>query len=119
MDVGVPSRSGADWPARARGPVSIGALADRDTAAHALLADGSDVAVPLGGLVDIQKECAKLRADVERLEQQLIALTERLANPGFTTRAPAHIVDAERAKEQEWTTRRDQMRAKIKGLCGA
>jgi valyl-tRNA synthetase len=103
----------------ARAEIRLGAPEDRDTAAHAVLSDGTDIAVPLGGLVDIEKECAKLRTEVEQLEKQLVSLTERLANPGFTTRAPAHIVEAERAKEQEWTTRRDQMRAKIKGLCGA
>jgi valyl-tRNA synthetase len=103
----------------ARATVMLGAPVERDTAARALLSDGTDIAVPLGGLVDIEKECAKLRTELDQLERQLTSLSQRLANAGFTTRAPAHIVAAERAKEQEWTTRRDQMRAKITGLCGA
>jgi valyl-tRNA synthetase len=55
---------------------------------------------------------------VAQLDTQLTALSQRLANPGFTQRAPAHVVEAERVKEREWTTRRDQMRAKIAALCG-
>jgi valyl-tRNA synthetase len=102
----------------ARASVTIGVPADANSAAHALLTDGADVAVPLGGLVDIEKECAKLRTEVEQLEKQLTALSGRLANPGFTSRAPAHVVEAERVKEREWTQRRDQMRAKIESLCG-
>jgi len=103
----------------ARATITIGAPEDTNSAAHALLSDGTDVAVPLGGLVDVAKECAKLRTEVEQLEKQLTALSGRLANPGFTSRAPANVVDAERAKEREWTVRRDQMRAKIVALCGA
>lgn len=102
----------------ARANVTIGVPDDANAAAHALLTDGADVAVPLGGLVDIEKECAKLRTEVEQLEKQLTALSGRLANPGFTSRAPSHVVEAERTKEREWTQRRDQMRAKIKSLCG-
>jgi valyl-tRNA synthetase len=102
-----------------RSTLTLGAPADANSAAHALLSDGADVAVPLGGLVDVAKECAKLRTEVEHLDKQLTALSGRLANPGFTSRAPANVVDAERAKEQEWTQRRDQMRAKIEALCGA
>ena len=78
-------------------------------AAHSLLADGSEVIVPLGGLVDLTKECGKLRTELEQLEVQLEALSKRLRNEGFTSRAPANVVAAERAKEEEWTKRRNSL----------
>jgi valyl-tRNA synthetase len=53
------------------------------------------------------------------LEKQLTALEARLENPGFISRAPAQVVDAERTKAQEWRSRRDLMRSRIEGLCGA
>jgi valyl-tRNA synthetase len=94
------------------GPQSGGA------AAHALLADGSEIIVPLEGLVDLKKECAKLRTELEQLETQLAALSKRLQNEGFISRAPANVVDAERKKEQDWTKRRGQLADKVKALCG-
>ncbi|MGZ3564475.1 MAG: valine--tRNA ligase [Gemmatimonadaceae bacterium] len=87
-------------------------------AAHAVLSDGTEVVVPLGGLVDLTKECGKLRAELEQLETQLAALSKRLRNPGFTSRAPAAVVEGERKKEEEWTTRRQQLSEKVKALCG-
>ncbi len=87
-------------------------------AAHSVLADGSEVIVPLGGLVDLTKECRKLRTELEQLEVQLEALSKRLRNEGFTSRAPANVVAAERAKEEEWTKRREQLAEKVKALCG-
>ena len=102
----------------ARARIMLGAV-PAGAAAHALLGDGTNIVVPLEGLVDVTRECAKLRGELEQLEKQLAALSQRLANPGFTTRAPEHVVEAERGKEREWTTRRDQLRAKVDALCGA
>jgi valyl-tRNA synthetase len=68
--------------------------------------------------VDVKKECARLQTELAALEKQLLSLEGRLANPGFTERAPSHVVDAERAKREEWSTRRGQLRARIEALCG-
>ena len=87
-------------------------------AAHSVLADGSEVIVPLGGLVDLTKECGKLRSELEQLEVQLESLSKRLRNEGFTSRAPANVVAAERTKEEEWIKRREQLAEKVKALCG-
>jgi len=70
----------------------------------------------LGGLVDIEQEKHKLTQELAQLEIQLGALRGRLANPKFTGRAPAHIVDAERVKEHDWSARADALRTKIHSL---
>jgi valyl-tRNA synthetase len=87
-------------------------------AAHSVLSDGSEVIVPLGGLVDLSKECGKLRGELGELETQLESLSKRLRNDGFTSRAPAAVVESERKKEDEWIKRREQLAAKVKALCG-
>jgi valyl-tRNA synthetase len=87
-------------------------------AAHSLLSDGSEVIVPLGGLVDLTRECAKLRGELEQLETQLQTLSKRLQSEGFIGRAPANVVESERKKEAEWIKRREQLAEKVKALCG-
>ena len=87
-------------------------------AAHSVLADGTEVIVPLEGLVDISKECGKLRGELEQLETQLETLSNRLRNEGFISRAPAAVVESERKKEDEWIKRREHLAAKVKDLCG-
>jgi valyl-tRNA synthetase len=101
-----------------RSTAKVGAQSSGAGAAHAVLADGSEVIVPLEGLVDLKKECGKLRAELEQLETQLAALSKRLQNEGFTSRAPANVVEAERKKEQDWSKRRVQLAEKVKALCG-
>jgi valyl-tRNA synthetase len=85
----------------------------------AILPGGTELIVPLEGLVDVQKECARLKTELASLEKQLVSLESRLQNPGFTERAPANVVDAERAKRDEWRVRRDGLRTRIEALCGA
>jgi valyl-tRNA synthetase len=88
-------------------------------AANVILPGGTELIVPLEGLIDVAKECARLRSELAGLEKQLTALEARLANPGFLERAPANVVDSERVKADEWRARRDLMRSRIEGLCGA
>jgi len=87
--------------------------------ANVVLSGGTQLVVPLEGLVDVKKECARLGAELASLEKQLASLEGRLSNAGFLERAPAHVVDAERAKRDEWSVRRDQLKSRIEALCGA
>jgi valyl-tRNA synthetase len=101
-----------------RSSVKVGGQSTGAGAAHSLLADGSEVIIPLGGLVDLTKECGKLQGELEQLETQLQSLSKRLENAGFISKAPATVVAAERKKEAEWIERREQLAEKVKALCG-
>ncbi len=99
----------------ARATISVFGRVD-GPAVHALLPDGSDLVMSLGGLVDIDQERHKLDAELVQLDRQLTALRQRLANESFIARAPAAIVEAERQKEREWASRVDALRKKIHSL---
>ncbi|HEX6051935.1 MAG TPA: valine--tRNA ligase [Gemmatimonadaceae bacterium] len=89
-----------------------------EAAAHQLLADGSEVILPLAGTIDVAKECARLQQELAGLETQLSGLRQRLANERFVSRAKPEVVEAERQKEREWSARSEQLAAKVKTLCG-
>jgi valyl-tRNA synthetase len=87
--------------------------------AHQVLPDGSTVFVPLGDAIDITRECTRLGAEAERLEKQLASLSARLSNEQFLSRAPAAVVEGERAKEKSWGEQLDALRGKLRVLgCG-
>ena len=125
MDVGINPRTAAELfrdhasliGRLSRSSVTVGGQQSGAGAAHSLLADGSEVIVPLGGLVDLARECRKMRAELDQLDTQLQALSKRLQNEGFTSRAPAAVVESERNKHEEWTKRRGQLSDKVKALC--
>jgi valyl-tRNA synthetase len=101
-----------------RASLRVGKTAPEGAAAHAVLTGGASLVVPLAGLVDVDKECARLRGELASLEKQLHALEGRLANEKFVSKAPADVVAGERKKLSEWSVRRDQLRDKVQTLCG-
>ena len=84
--------------------------------AHGVLPDGTAVFVPLGDAIDVTAECSRLDAERRRIDTQLQAVTAKLANENFTTRAPADVVERERQKEQTWREQRDTLVAKRRSL---
>jgi valyl-tRNA synthetase len=60
--------------------------------ARAVLAGGTEVAVPLEGLIDFAQERARITRETEKLEKELQKLEAQLANPQFVERAPAEKV---------------------------
>ncbi len=86
---------------------------------HAVLEDGSAVFVPLGGAIDVERECVRLGAEVDRLEALLRQQQQKLANQQFVSRAPAHVVENERQKLASWRDQAAALQGKRKLLgCG-
>ena len=102
----------------ARTSLSFVDAAPGGAATNVVLSGGTELIVPLEGLIDIGKECERLDSELKGLEKQLAALEGRLANKAFTDRAPANVVEAERVKRGEWATRRDLLRTRYEALCG-
>lgn len=73
---------------------------ERPEAAVALVGE-LELLIPLAGLIDKDAELARLTREMGKLEQQVDRLDNKLDNPGFTDKAPAAVVEAERAKLQE------------------
>jgi valyl-tRNA synthetase len=57
-----------------------------------------EIFVPLGELVDVGKERARLGKELASLEKEIERSEGRLANEGFVAKAPARVVDEERGK---------------------
>ncbi len=54
--------------------------------------------IPLGELVDLEKEKARVEKELKKNSAELDKLNAKLANPGFVNKAPAHVVEAERER---------------------
>ena len=54
--------------------------------------------IPLGDLVDAEKEIAKLTVDREKMLKEIERGEKMLNNPGFVSRAPASLVETEKNK---------------------
>ena len=54
--------------------------------------------MPLGELVDVDKELKRLTKDLKGLEGEIARADKMLGNPGFVSKAPAQLVENEKEK---------------------
>ena len=80
--------------------------ANRRHAKHAaaIVVDGVEMMMPLEGLIDVEKERARLQQRVDELTNQVSRLEAKLADPQFTERAPKDVV--QQAKDNLTQTRK-------------
>ncbi|MFC2970736.1 valine--tRNA ligase [Azotobacter bryophylli] len=69
-------------------------------AATALVGE-MEVLVPMVGLIDKDAEMARLDKELQRLEGEVKRVGGKLANEGFVAKAPAEVLEKERAKLAE------------------
>jgi valyl-tRNA synthetase len=83
--------------------------AERPTKAVVHVEPEVEVHLPLAGLIDFAAEKARVEKELEKLEGELAGIAKRLDNPGFLRRAPAEVVDKDRARAAELEERRDKL----------
>ena len=57
--------------------------------------------IPMGQLVDVEKELARIAKELETNRKFLASLEAKLSNEKFVSRAPEAVVNAEREKAQK------------------
>ncbi|MBB6672286.1 valine--tRNA ligase [Cohnella nanjingensis] len=93
------------------------ALTPPDKAMTAIVT-GLEIYLPLAGLIDIGQEIARLEKELATLNQEVERVEKKLANEGYLAKAPAQVVEQERAKGQDYRDKRDKVLARIAELRG-
>ena len=75
-----------------------------------------EIAVPLGGLIDFEKERARLGKELGRMQAERDGLEKRLSNPDFLARAAAEVVTTSQERAAELEDQMVRLQAMIQGL---
>ena len=60
------------------------------------------VLVPMAGLIDTKAELARLDKEMQRLNGEIKRVSGKLSNQGFVAKAPAEVIEKERAKQTDF-----------------
>jgi valyl-tRNA synthetase len=77
---------------------------------------GAEISVPLAGLVDFEKEKARLDKEAAKLTNELAGLEKRLGNADFVNRAAPDVVEASKARAAELQDQIAKLKATIESL---
>jgi len=77
----------------------------------AALVDQMQLLIPMAGLIDKDAELQRLDKEIKRLRGEIERLSKKLANPGFTNKAPAKVVALEQQKLDDAVAALSQLEA--------
>ena len=80
---------------------SIQQIDDNAPESATTLVGNMKVLIPLAGLIDKDAELARLEKEIGKLEKTLKGVEGKLSNPNFVDRAPADVVEKEKAKAED------------------
>ena len=73
----------------------------------------TEISVPLEGMIDVAAEIAKIEAEIQRYEGFLRGVNAKLSNEKFVANAPAKVVETERRKLADATTKIENLRERL------
>ena len=91
------------------------AIASADTA-QLVVQEGVEVYLPLSGLVDVEKEKARLEKQSAKLSKEIEKLGGRLKSKGFVDKAPPAVVDKVKAELAELEDQASKVNASLEAL---
>jgi len=95
-------------------PLTIQMVAEpKPEQAATAVAGGVEIYLPLKGLIDIDKEVARLEKELANLDKEVARLAGKLNNPGFLAKAPAEVVATEREKQRNYEEKRQVVRQRL------
>jgi valyl-tRNA synthetase len=89
-----------------------------EVGASAVLRSGTELFVPLAGVIDLEKERTRLRTERDRVDGLITGTEKKLSNESFVARAPAEVVEKERDKVAQLREQRAKLADKLAALEG-
>lgn len=84
--------------------------------AMAAVVNGAKVYLPLKGLIDVDKELARLQKELDGAEKEAKRAVGKLSNQNFLAKAPVEVVEKEKTKQAEVLARIDGLKERMETL---
>ena len=81
--------------------------------------DEATAALPLGDVIDLAAEAARLEKEIEKVGKEIAGIDKRLANPNFTAKAPPEVVEENRDRKAGFEQQREKLSAALGRLRAA
>ncbi len=75
-----------------------------------------EIYVPLAGIVDLAEERERLKKEIAKAEQEIASINKKFENPNFVARAPAEVVEKDRARVTELTSRIEKLSENLRRI---
>lgn len=91
-------------------------LTDKPRHAVSALTPFAELYVPLEGIIDLDREIARLEKELKNVQVDLEKAVAKLANTGFLAKAPADVIEKEKMKVDEANIKKEGIEQRLKIL---
>jgi valyl-tRNA synthetase len=78
--------------------------------------ESGDLFLPLEGLIDVEAEKARLKKELEKIEAEASKVEQKLANPNFTQKVPANVLQEHKQRLADWQAKREHAQSALAAL---
>ncbi|HEY3898325.1 MAG TPA: valine--tRNA ligase [Chthoniobacter sp.] len=82
----------------------------------AVLTPLGELFLPLEGLIDVAAEKERLAKEIAKVDQELGKVRAKLADPNFSAKVPAKVLDEHRQREKDWAEKYAQLKKMLEDL---
>jgi len=75
-----------------------------------------DLFLPTEGLIDVEAENSRLTKELQKIEAEISKVEQKLANPNFTQKVPASVLEEHRQRLAEWQGKREHVKSALAAL---
>ena len=112
-------KNGSVYIQKLSGVNDISAIADKKDLTEKTVSkilENAELYIPLGELVDKDKEIARLTAELDRLNDEVARANGKLSNRGFIDKAPKALVEKEYEKLNTYLEMRNKVQQELDEL---
>jgi len=93
--------------------ILLGLNAGKPENAMTAVVSGVEIYMPLKGLIDVEKETARLNKELAGLDKELARIASKLSNEGFVAKAPIEVISKEKAKAVEYQEKQTAIQERL------
>ncbi len=75
-----------------------------------------DLFLPTEGLMDLEAEKVRLTKELQKIETEISKVEQKLANPNFSQKVPANVLEEHKQRLAEWQGKREHVKATLAAL---
>jgi valyl-tRNA synthetase len=91
----------------------VGAEEAKPENAMTAVVSGVEIYLPLKGLIDVEKESARLNKELAALDKEIARINGKLSNEGFVAKAPVEVIAKEKGKAIEYQEKQAAIRERL------
>ncbi len=84
-----------------------------------MVVDEATLVMPLGGVIDVDKERIRLEKEIAKLDGEIAKVDRKLSNPDFLAKAKEDVVAEQRERREDWAAAKHKLAEALQRLSGA